>query len=145
MSDEAKADSQGIEFAVYMCFGTAGVVKGQREMARKILDQLRRVRNLERKELMRRIGLDPEDDNDNQNFNNTVQKLLGDNKFDVHVINKFRKGNEMHYHADVTGRGSFSTDLSSLKKSIKYALVDSPVADESDVPWIKEEDNSEKD
>jgi hypothetical protein len=143
VSDEAKADSQGIEFAVYMCFGTAGVVKNQREMARKILDNLRRVRNLERKELMRRIGLDPEDDNDNQNFDNTVRKLLGENKFDVHVINKFRKGNEMYYHVDITGKGSFSTDLSSLKKSIKYALVDSPVTDQSDVPWIMEEDGRE--
>jgi hypothetical protein len=119
------------------------VVKNQREMARKILDNLRRVRNLERKELMRSIGLDPEDDNDNQNFNNTVQKLLGENKFDVHVVNKFRKGNEMYYHVDITGKGSFSTDLSSLKKSIKYALVDSPVADQSDVPWVMEEDDGE--
>lgn len=143
MSDEAKADSKGIEHVVTLCYGTAGVVKNQRELARMVLDQLRRVRNLERKKLIRRIGLDPEDDNDNQNFDNMVRKLLGENDFDLHVIRKFRKGNEMYYHLDIKGKGSFSSDLSSLKSDIMYALRDSPVAETSDVPWIKEDKKHE--
>lgn len=121
--------------ALRLVFGNHPNTSEYKDIAEEIINYLRREKQIEKKVLMDRVGLNPSSDADEQKFNNIMRYLKGSAKqniLEVGLVNNFQHSGKSYYALDKTG---FRKTFNNLRANVIYLLENEP---DEDVVTLKE-------